>query len=64
MKVFGGNRLYDELLNYVRQNGYNFTVWTVDEDEDLKRMMSLGLVNITTKRPLRALEIRRQLLGY
>lgn len=54
----------DELLNYVRQNGYNFTVWTVDEDEDLKRMMSLGLVNITTKRPLRALEIRRQLLGY
>ena len=53
-----------ELLEYVRQNGYNFTVWTVDEDEDLKRMMGMGLVNITTKRPIRALEIRKQELGY
>ena len=53
-----------ELLEYVRRNGYNFTVWTADEDEDLKRLMGLGLVNITTKRPVRALEIRKQELGY
>lgn len=53
-----------ELLEYVRQNGYNFTVWTADEDEDIRALMKLGLVNITTKRPIRALEIRKEELGY
>lgn len=53
-----------ELLEYVRRNGYNFTVWTADEDEDLRALMKLGLVNITTKRPVRALEIRKEELGY
>lgn len=56
--------LNDEILALAKDNGYLYTVWTVDEDEDIVKMLKLGLVNITTNRPVRALELRKEILGY
>ena len=39
-------------------------VWTVDEEQELRRLLSAGVRNITTNQPRMALRLRRDILGY
>ena len=44
--------------------GYYFSVWTVNTEEALRRMMQYSeIVNITTRFPKLALEIRKEIFG-
>ena len=45
------------VVNTVHQNGKKIFVWTVDREEDIRSMMSLGVDNIITNRPGKASEI-------
>jgi len=51
------------LLHAVRDAGYPLSVWTVNNEESLRRMMACGAWNITTRKPLLALKIRKELFG-
>ncbi len=53
----------DELCRIAAEAGCPLSVWTVDKEEDIRRMMAFGVRNITTRRPLLALAIRRELFG-
>lgn len=45
------------VVNTAHQNGKLIFVWTVDRKEDIRQMVSLGVDNIITNRPDRAVEI-------
>ncbi|MBR6789581.1 MAG: glycerophosphodiester phosphodiesterase [Oscillospiraceae bacterium] len=53
----------DTLLGTVSGNGYGLSVWTVNREEDIRRMMAAGVMNITTRQPKLALAIRKELFG-
>lgn len=53
----------DRLLETVNANGYGLSVWTVNHEEDIRRMMAAGVMNITTRQPKLALAIRKELFG-
>lgn len=45
------------VVNTAHQNGKLIFVWTVDNESDIRKMISLGVDNIITNRPDRAIEI-------
>lgn len=45
------------VVNTAHQNGKLIFVWTVDKEADIRHMVSLGVDNIITNRPDRAVEI-------
>lgn len=45
------------IVNTVHQNGKKIFVWTVDRNDDIKKMAALGVDNIITNRPDKAAEI-------
>lgn len=53
----------DAVTAAVKANGYALSVWTVNREEDIRRMMAAGAANITTRCPKLALSIRRELFG-
>ena len=50
----------DDLFRLCRESGIGLSVWTVDQAEDMSRMMREGVMNLTTREPSGALKIRRQ----
>lgn len=53
----------DALLDKTKENGYMLSVWTVNNEKDIRRMMKSGIINITTRQPKLALAIRKELFG-
>lgn len=45
------------VVNSAHQNGKLIFVWTVDNESDIRKMVSLGVDNIITNRPDKAIEI-------
>ena len=43
--------------------GLGFSCWTADREEDIRRLLSLGVYNITTRRPVLALALREEVQG-
>lgn len=49
---------YDAAL---RAAGFGFSAWTVDKEEEIVRFLKMGILNITTRRPVLALRLRSEL---
>jgi len=53
----------DEYDAALRAAGGGFSVWTVDKEEDIVRFLKMGVSNITTRKPVLALKLRKELQG-
>ena len=54
----------DSMLEKIREYDYRLSVWTVNNEEDLRKFMPVPEIrNITTRIPVLALKIRRELYG-
>jgi glycerophosphoryl diester phosphodiesterase len=49
-----------ELVSYARKRFIPVSVWTVDSDADMEKMLSLGVFAITTYYPRRLIQLRDQ----
>ena len=43
--------------------GLGFSCWTIDKEPEMRRLLSLGIHNITTRRPCLAMRIREEIQG-
>ena len=50
-----------EVDDALLQNPQRLSVWTVNEEADLRRFLAAGVRNITTRKPLLALRLRREM---
>jgi len=58
------NMVNDRVLETMRETGHTLSVWTVNREEMLRRLMPTGVVaNITTRTPKLALQIRKEVYG-
>ena len=46
------------------ENGLAFSAWTVDKDYFLRLFLRMGVANITTRNPVRAMELRKEIQGF
>lgn len=53
----------EQVCRTVHDAGYRLSVWTVNREEMIRRMMEYGVWNITTRQPLLALRLRREIYG-
>ena len=54
----------DEFAQRAEKAGYYLSAWTVNDEENLRRMMACPrIINITTRIPKKALEIRKEIFG-
>ncbi len=44
------------LVRLLKENNIYISVWTVDNQEEIKRLASLGILNITTREITKSLE--------
>ena len=49
--------------NALREFGSSFSAWTVDDEENLRRFFEMGIANITTRTPVLAMKLRREIQG-
>lgn len=54
-----GTEITKELVDQIHENNMELWKWTVDKEEDMKQLISLGVDGIITNRPDVALEIRK-----
>ncbi len=47
----------------LRSMGLGFSAWTVDTEEDICRYLEMGIMNITTRKPVLALRLRNEIQG-
>ena len=48
---------------YLKENGYGLSGWTVNNEADLRRFLTMGITNITTRIPKLALALRDEIQG-
>ncbi len=48
---------------YLRERGMDFSAWTVDDESTLRTLLSMGITNITTRKPVLALRLRDEIQG-
>lgn len=53
----------DETFALLEQNGIRFSGWTADSEEEIRRLLELGILNITTRQPVLALKLRDEIQG-
>ena len=53
----------EENYAYLRERGMNFSAWTVDDEANLRRLLTMGITNITTRKPRLALALRNEIQG-
>jgi glycerophosphoryl diester phosphodiesterase len=46
------------------ENGFAFSAWTVDEEHLLRHFLTMGLANITTRNPVLAMQLRKEIQGF
>lgn len=44
--------------------GYGFSAWTVDKEYFLRLFLKMGVSNITTRRPVLAMKLRKEIQGF
>lgn len=47
----------------LRSHGRMFSAWTLDDEQILRRYLHMGVMNITTRHPLLALRLRKEIQG-
>ena len=52
-----------EYENELRSFGSSFSAWTVNDEENLRRYLEMGIANITTRTPRLAMKLRREIQG-
>ena len=45
------------------EEGFAFSAWTVDKEYFLRLFLRMGIANITTRNPVKAMELRREIQG-
>ena len=45
------------------EEGFAFSAWTVDKTYFLRLFLNMGIANITTRNPVRAMELRKEIQG-
>ena len=53
----------DEAENALRAIGSSFSAWTVNEEEKIRRFLEMGIANITTRTPVLAMKLRKEIQG-
>jgi len=53
----------DETFSLLEENGIRFSAWTADTEEEIRRLLELKVVNITTRKPILALKLREEIQG-
>lgn len=53
----------DEYDKALREIGCGFSAWTVDTEEDIIRFLKMGISNITTRKPVLAMKLRKEIQG-
>ncbi len=54
----------DRVIRTMQETGHTLSVWTVNNEDNIRRLMQTGVVaNITTRIPLAALRIRKEIFG-
>ena len=46
------------------ENGFAFSAWTVDKEYFLKLFLRMGVANITTRNPARAMQLRKEIQNF
>ena len=47
----------------LRESGYGFSAWTVDKEYFLRLFLRMGISNITTRNPVLAMRLRKEIQG-
>lgn len=53
----------DENFAMMRRLGLSFSAWTADDEDTIRRLLRMGIMNITTRKPRLALALRKELQG-
>ncbi len=48
----------------LRENGFGFSAWTVDKEYFLRLFLRMGISNITTRNPVLAMKLRKEIQGF
>ena len=53
----------EELETELQEIGSSFSAWTVNDEENLRRFLEMGIANITTRIPVLAMKLRKEIQG-
>jgi len=53
----------EENIAYVKENGLDYSVWTVDDEEMIRFLLEKRVANITTRKPVLARKLRGEIQG-
>lgn len=48
----------------LRESGFGFSAWTVDKEFFLRLFLRMGISNITTRNPVLAMKLRKEIQGF
>lgn len=48
----------------LRESGFGFSAWTVDKEYFLRLFLKMGIANITTRNPVLAMKLRKEIQGF
>ena len=52
-----------EFENDLRAGGSSFSAWTVNDEANIRRFLEMGIANITTRTPVLAMRLRKEIQG-
>ena len=53
----------EEFEKELRSFGASFSAWTVNDEDKIRQMLEMGIGNITTRNPVLALKLRKEIQG-
>ena len=53
----------EEYEQQLRNIGSSFSAWTVNKEEDIRFLLQMGIANITTRQPVLAMKLRKEIQG-
>jgi len=53
----------EEAEQKLRAIGSSFSAWTVNDEDNLRRLLQMGIANITTRTPVLAMKLRKEIQG-
>ncbi|MBR5288857.1 MAG: glycerophosphodiester phosphodiesterase [Clostridia bacterium] len=56
-------RITEENNRLLRSHGRGFSAWTINDEENLRRYLTMGVANITTRIPVLAMKLRKEIQG-
>ena len=55
------SHITEEFEKELRSFGASFSAWTVNDEEEIRWLLALGIANITTRNPVLALKLRKEI---